>query len=192
MRSRFYLLTVLSDLKVLSNTKRYKIFYEIKQFRQCSSSFTKRHSYTPLHIRITKYERLIVLSFIVAVVLRPMSSWLRKYCISARINLVESRFNFKIEKVPVEPREKIRDDVFNRVLLWFTQLDKMASRSNWTLLFTCQFGPHYIVRRYSLVVKNFAENCEDEKEEALSFFFYAWKSSSFFKAAASYERYTVI
>lgn len=103
-------------------------------------------------------------------VLQQMSSWLRKYCISARINLVESRFNFKIEKVPAEPREKIRGDVFamfNRVLLWFTQRDKIASRSNWTLLFTCQFGLRYIVRRYSLVVKNLAENCEDEKKEIL-------------------------
>lgn len=113
-----------------------------------------------------------------------MSSWLRKYCISARINLVESRFNFKIEKVPTEPREKIRDDVFamfNRVLLWFTQRDKIASRSNWTLLFTCQFGFRYIVRRYSLVVKNLAENCEDEKEETLSFSFMRGRIVHFLK-----------
>lgn len=67
---------------------------------------------------------------IVALVLR-MSFQLRKYCISARINLVESRFNFKIEKVPAGSREeKIRDTVFavfNRVLPQFTQRAKIAS-----------------------------------------------------------------
>lgn len=112
-----------------------------------------------------------------------MSFWLRKYCISARINLVESRFNFKIEKVP-EPREKIRDDVFamfNRVLLWFTQRDKIASRSNWTLLFMCQFCSRYIIRRYSLAVKNLAENCENKKKEILSFSFMRGKVVHFLK-----------
>lgn len=68
--------------------------------------YLKRHSCTLPHTRVAENEGPIVLSLIVALVLRLMSSWLRKYCISARINLVELRFNFKIEKVPAELREK--------------------------------------------------------------------------------------